>query len=30
MYTLIGSLRDKYVMFDQERYRGVIFNDTRQ
>ena len=27
--TLIGPLREKYVMFDLKKYRGVIFHDTR-
>ena len=30
IYTLIGSLREKYVMFDLKKYRGVIFHDTRE
>ena len=28
--TLIGSLRQKHVMFDLKRYRGVISHDTRE
>ena len=28
--TLIGSLHEKYVMFDLKKYRGVIFHDTRE
>ena len=28
--TLIGSLHEKYVMFDLKKYRGVIFHSTRQ
>ena len=28
IYTLIGSLREKYVMFNLKKYRGVIFHDT--
>ena len=30
IYTLIGPLREKYVMFDLKKYRGVIFHDTRE
>ena len=30
LYTLIGSLREKYVMFDLKKYKGVIFHDTRE
>ena len=30
IYTLICSLREKYVMFDLKKYRGVIFHDTRE
>ena len=30
IYTLISSLREKYVMFDLKKYRGVIFQDTRE
>ena len=29
-YTLIGSFREKYVMFYLKKYRGVIFHDTRE
>ena len=30
IYALIGSLREKYVIFDLKKYRGVIFYDTRE
>ena len=30
IYTFIGSLHEKYVMFDLKKYRGVIFHDTRE
>ena len=30
IYTLIGSLREKYVMFDLKKYIGFIFHDTRE
>ena len=28
--TLVGSLHEKYVMFDLKKYRGVIFHGTRE
>ena len=28
--VLIGSLRPKYIMFELQKYRGVIFHDTEQ
>ena len=28
IYTFIGSLREKYVMFNLKKYRGVIFHDN--
>ena len=28
--TLIGSLREKYVMFNLKKYRAVIFHDTTE
>ena len=30
IYTLIGPLREKHVMFDLKKCRGVIFHDTRE
>ena len=30
IYALIGSLREKYVIFDLKKYRWVIFYDTRE
>ena len=30
IHTLIGLLREKYVMFDLKKYRGVAFHETRE
>ena len=30
IYTLIGPLREKYVMFDLKKYRGVILHDPKE
>ena len=29
-FVLIGSLRPKYIMFELQKYRGVIFHDTEE
>ena len=30
IYTLMGCFWPKYIMFELKKYRGVIFNDTRE
>ena len=30
LYTLIGTFRAKYIMFNLKKYRGVIFHDTEE
>ena len=29
-FFLIGSLWPKYILFELQKYRGVIFNDTEE
>ena len=30
IFTLMGSLWPKYIMFELQKYRGVIFHDTEE